>query len=201
MPDILPADHTEPGLYLGPFTFNAAEKVLWRMRDSDRREVEAIASAEPAVLAVQFWQAIQSGTMLVHYIGRDMPLRDPIVLFGIRQTGFATAEAILLATDTFPAIAHPFARFVRRRIIPTLLALGMPRRVEARCADAPDTIRFLKLMGARVECRCPDMGRDGETYVQVAWTRTDLLAKEKGHVPWRGIAEAAGGSADSSPAH
>lgn len=84
-------------------------------------------------------------------------------------------DASLFATDDFPRLAPQLIRFVRKVMIPTLLARGL-RRVECRAlASYAVTRRFLKACGAKEEAVMPDHGPDSQDYVLCAWRRRDFV--------------------------
>lgn len=79
-------------------------------------------------------------------------------------------EAALLATDRWREIVKPFSRHCVRTIQPEIIRAGVAR-VEARTWDQHvDSIRFLDFFGAAAECVIPGWGRQGETFIQYAWT-------------------------------
>lgn len=83
------------------------------------------------------------------------------------------AQAALFATDEFPRIAAPLIRFIRRTVIPALLASGV-HRVECRALEAhAQARRFLRACRAVEEIVLPDYGRNRESYVLCAWRRSD----------------------------
>lgn len=91
------------------------------------------------------------------------------------------ANVSMFATDDFPLLAPWLLRFIRKVMVPGLLADGV-RRVECRAlASYAVTRRFLKAAGATEEALLPDQGPNGEPYVLCAWRRCDFV-KGANHV-------------------
>ena len=82
-------------------------------------------------------------------------------------------SAALFGTDDFPSVGGRVARWVRRTLIPEMLALGV-RRVECRALEQHAKARtFIRACGAIEEAVMPDYGNNGEPYVLCAWRRSD----------------------------
>lgn len=96
---------------------------------------------------------------------------EPIALVSVLPSWPGLGAAQMVATDRFDEIVMDLTRYIRRELIPRLLAGGM-RRVEARAMQKAElNCRWLKALGASVEGECPMFGKDGQTYVQFAWTK------------------------------
>lgn len=162
--------------------------VATHMRDQDAAEVFALRAAEDRVgLAYGLYGRLQTAQVAV-VAGVDTS-PDAIAFLGIwamEETG-GLACANLFATAGFPSIAGALVRHVRRSVIPTLLRRGC-RRVECRAlATYRTTRRFIRACGAVEECELPDYGKNRETFVLCAWTRTEM--ERRTHVPRHALAQ------------
>jgi hypothetical protein len=76
----------------------------------------------------------------------------------------------VFGTDAFPSVGLGLTQFIRRRMIPSLLELGM-RRAEAKSIDGHDDAhRWMEVLGARRE-GVPHLnyGKGGETFHTFVW--------------------------------
>jgi hypothetical protein len=79
------------------------------------------------------------------------------------------ATLLFFATPSFPSIALPLTRFIRRRLFPALRASGV-HRIE--CVSIEGHVaahRWIEILGLSHEADLPRYGRDGETFKQFAW--------------------------------
>jgi len=72
-------------------------------------------------------------------------------------------------------------RWGLRRAKPYLIACGY-RRAECRAIDGhKDAIDFLRFLGFEIEARVPEFGRNGETFIQLAWRLADHTPSRAAH--------------------
>lgn len=156
--------------------------VTTNMRDRDAAEVFALRRSEDRLaLAYGLYSRLQFAQVALVAGVDSQP--DAIAFLGIwamEETG-GLACANLFATAGFPSIAGALVRHVRRSVIPTLLRRGC-RRVECRASATYRTSRrFIRACGAVEECELPDYGKNRETFVLCAWTRSNM--ERRGYVP------------------
>lgn len=119
---------------------------------------------------------------LVNLVADSIPLSyvalddgQPVFVYGVLvrplqpHYGVAWGFGTDRARRAIPAVG----RHIQTGLIPTLLAAGLTR-VEVRVVqDAKSSARWLtKYMGAQFEANLADLGTNGETFMQYAWTRT-----------------------------
>ena len=81
---------------------------------------------------------------------------------GVVSAGF-------FATEDFPHVALPVARFVRRRLFPTYREAGV-HRIECLIIDGYEqAMQFVRLLGLRLEHEIRGYGKRGETFYSFAW--------------------------------
>jgi len=145
------------------------------MRAMDRREILALHKNLDADLfaAVVSAQVPRARAALGFGLDGNPFCAVVLLICGSESTPWL-GEASLFATDAFPRLAGPLTRYVRRRLIPALLADGL-RRVECRAlASYAQTRRFLRACGAVEEAVLHDHGPDSPDYVLCAWRRRDF---------------------------
>lgn len=165
--------------------------VATNMRDQDAREVFALRLSEDRqALAYQLFSVLpRAHVAFVAGVDRNPDAMAFLGIWAMEETG-GLACANLFATAGFPLIAGALVRHVRRSVIPALLRRGC-RRVECRAlATYRTTRRFIRACGAREECELLDYGKNRETFVLCAWTRSDM---ERRYVLSPRSAEAADG--------
>lgn len=95
----------------------------------------------------------------------------PIAVVAIWWRTPVAIEVNAFATDDFAKIVLPLTRWIKRVVVPHFMASGVTRAECRALADHTEAVRWLELLGARREIEIPDLGRDGETYVQMAWRK------------------------------
>jgi len=78
---------------------------------------------------------------------------------------------MFFATDRFPAIALPLARFCKRNLFPRYRAVGVHRIECIAIADQPKKRRWIELLGMQHEATFAGYGKNGEAFGQYAWVR------------------------------
>lgn len=164
-----------------PILIDDIRSIVGRLRARDRLELSeygidddaaAQAFAAPAALARLFFHGgLPTAIVTFH------PLTPRAVV------------ASMFATDDWPFVARAMVRWSVCAARPALLAQGFAR-AECRTMEghAP-AIRLLERLGFVCECRLPDFGAHGASFLQYAWRLND-------HVPFQ-ITE---GSAAATPA-
>jgi len=145
-----------------------ASFVLRHCRARDRAEIDAVVGYQNAL-----------GTFFEHWLDAAVlatVIRDqdtPAVLVAAHEVTARTVSLSLIATDRWRRAALAVAKWAKRECMPQLLAAGY-RRAECRAIDGHvDAQSFLEFLGFTLECRCPEFGRNGETFLQYAWRSKD----------------------------
>lgn len=155
----------------------AVLSVAQRMREWDKREIYgALWDETPDALAQMVMVSARAGPcMQVALIGAD-----PVCVFGAGWMSPAAVQVFAFGTDRFNEIALPLTRYLKRRLFPAMAEAGVTR-AECRTLEGhTEAYRWLTLLGAKEECRCPKLGKNGETYIQMAWSDDDVLGKTQG---------------------
>lgn len=159
------------------FRFPSAGDLLDLTRNlnaMDAREIFALRShSDPDRLAMEIY-AILHKAVRAYAIGLDKnPSAKAFLALWPMDESNGLLGAHLFGTSDFSAVAAPIARWVRRKLIPELLAAGV-RRVECRAlAEHSGARSLIRACGATEEAILPDLGLKGETYVLCAWRRSD----------------------------
>jgi len=78
---------------------------------------------------------------------------------------------MFFATDMFPAIAAPLAKFCKQRLFPRYRALGVHRIECIAIADQPKKRRWIELLDMKHEATFAGYGKNGEAFSQFAWVK------------------------------
>lgn len=145
------------------------------MREWDRREVFAVRrDDDPDALADDLEHACLNSRWWFIACVRDgltpFDFERPIALVGIWPNSPVSVLVNAIATDEFARIALPLTRHLKHTVIPWMRARGVTR-AECRCLKTHEqAVRWLTMLGARAECEVPGLGKNGETYLQMAWS-------------------------------
>lgn len=101
---------------------------------------------------------------------------EPVAFVALWWRTPAAVEVNAFATDAFDRVALSLTRWIKRRVIPHLIACGVTRAECRALADHTQSLRWLQILGAQKELEIPDLGRNGETYVQMAWRKAAPLS-------------------------
>ena len=146
----------------------AARHVLLYCRARDRAEIEAVVGYERA--AGEMLEPWLNGAVLAKLFEYQA---TPAVLVVAYEVTARTVSLSMIATCHWRHVALGVAKWAKRECMPELLARGY-RRAECRAIEGhADAQAFLKFLGFTLECRCPEYGRGGETFLQYAWRSKD----------------------------
>jgi hypothetical protein len=169
-----PLTTVPPALELG--ARDEARYVLAHCRARDRAEIEATANFDAAAAGVL--------DMLPLAVSANIFLSKgtPAALAMFHEMTPAALTVSMIATDDWPAVAMDAMRWGLRRAKPYLIGRGY-RRAECRAIDGhKDAIDFLRFLGFELEARIPDFGRNGETFIQLAWRLSDHSIGASPHI-------------------
>ena len=152
-----------------PLDFETVLAVAQDMRRADRQEIFATRwDDNPATLAQD---CVGAGCIGAVIAGRD---GAPICAIGATEMWPRVWSVWMFATDRWHEVALDATRFVKERLIPTLLDLGL-RRAECRSsAMHTQAHRWLEYLGARRETEHLDYGKNGESFIGFYWRAEDV---------------------------
>lgn len=154
-------------MYLSPPDLASLQHICRNLRERDRRELEA---TEPDFDPDRTAHRLLAAWRAVGVFGQIVSKDEPIAVLVLLSLTPRAVSAGLLATDRWPDVVKPYSRHCARTLKPWLNRQGI-RRVEARTWDQhKDARRWLSWLGAVEECRVPQWGANGETFIQYGWT-------------------------------
>lgn len=144
------------------------------MREMDAREILDMRPERDPDLFAAILAGRVSSALICAVAGLDnAPVAAAVVGIWASPEYPWQADALMFATDAFPALARGLIRHVRDVFAPAVLAGGI-HRIEARAlASHTASRRFMRAAGAVEEATLPDHGRLREPYVLCAWRRSD----------------------------
>jgi hypothetical protein len=154
---------------LRPAVWGAVEHICLNLREQDVREVWALRVDEPTREARSDLARHVNACALISPWAQTAWLDEPVAVFVAAPRSPTTVDAVFLATERWGEIARAFTRHARRVIRPALAATGV-KRIEARVWARHEACRWAELLGAELEARIARYGKNGETYLQYAWT-------------------------------
>ena len=103
-----------------------------------------------------------------------------VAIGDVVETRPNVVSLLFFATDRFPEVARPATRFIVRRLLPELRALGVHRIEAIAAADNKEAHRWIQTMGLSQEAVLRKFGRNGEDYINFAWVKPDVCAPSRG---------------------
>lgn len=137
---------------------------LMRQRDIDEFLAVGFAENHEALIPQLVERYGNGGDTYCAYLGDD-----PVAIgaMALHRPGVLTAG--LFATEDFPSVAPPFAKFIRSRLMPKYQAAGIHRIDAIASADNADGHRWMKALGMKEEAILRKFGRGGEDFVMYSW--------------------------------
>lgn len=169
MPGSPTSPSTSPRPTLVDATAERVEHVVRNLRAADARELSA-----------QRWD-MDTGRLVREVVEYYGPYKwvcefdgEPVAAVGAVEVHPGVWSAWMFATDKFQLVGFYLTRFVRQRMIPSLVRLGA-HRCDARSIDGHDHAhRWLRALGAVEEARLLRYGRNGEDFLVFRWDRSDV---------------------------
>ncbi len=135
---------------------DALEVYAGRFLDDPQALAEDLVAARPQFIAMKALCAAEF---------------DPIAIIGARLMWPGVASIIMVATDRWSEIAFAATRWVKRVAIPVYIARNCHRgQCEAWVGNLV-SCAWLENLGFVVEGRLRGYGKNGEDFIQYAWTR------------------------------
>lgn len=150
--------------------------VARRMRERDWREISAVLGefdrGDFGYAVYRSWQMRGRAGFVVSLDGEAVA-----VMTALSETP-TSVQVAMYGSDKFKHVALAATRHVRRVVAPALVADGV-LRAECRCWEEHHDARgWLRLCGAREEAVIAGYGKDGETFIQMAWRPQDVYRTE-----------------------
>lgn len=144
-----------------------ARYIVAHCRSRDRAEIDAVVGLEYALANLEAWL---SAALVVRVFWHQS---RPAAFVAVHYKTAKTVEMSMIATDAWHGVTLSVAKWAKRSCMPMLLEMGY-RRAEVRSIDGhEDAQAFLEWLGFTLECRCPEYGAGGETFLQYAWRSKD----------------------------
>lgn len=159
-------------------TRQSLRQVVLHMRAADWREIFCCRASDDAEAFVDE-MILHCASGFCAYVARAAGAAEPVAVIGVAALTPRVGSAFMFATDDFDVIAWSLTRRLKAEIVPGLQKAGLAR-VECRAwAGNGAALRWLRHLGARREAVLRGYGRDGETFIQMAWTPASLARGEK----------------------
>lgn len=155
-------------MIVSPVTFEAAYFVAANMRAADAREVFATRWTD---CRDTFAASVAARGPYAWCVGHD----EPVCCIGVINLWPGVWEAWMFATDRFPTVGFALTRWIRRTMMPVVMAAGA-HRVQAHSMEGHAVAhRWLEDLGAVHEHTVPALGKGGEAFRVYAWVGGDAL--------------------------
>ncbi len=159
-------------MILLPLTAEFVLPVARRMREADRREIFATRSPDDRdLLARQAAEFSRFGAVLATDAG------NPACALGAVEQWPGVWTVWMFATADWPKVALSATRYVRRVLIPALVAAGAHRAECKSLEDHREAHDWLRLLGAHAEAEHRDYGINRETFITFVWRLDDVLSQ------------------------
>lgn len=148
---------------LGPDHSDDVLAICQNLRTQDKREIFATRfDSEPEDL-LQSTMALKDTSWIVY------DDNEPIAVFGIMPIAPDVWTAYAFATDRFHKIAIGLTRFIKKGILPSLLATGAKQVQALVWTEYHQARKWLAGFGAREEAVIPNLGKGGEDFALTIW--------------------------------
>jgi hypothetical protein len=163
---------TEMGLYF----------IACNLRAMDREEIFATRwDNDPSALVDECLFVLKrpSSFAVMAAFGGKIPL--PIAVLGAVEQWPGVWDVWAFGTEDFFRVGFILTRYVRKTLIPTLLAKGARRAHCRSLASHKAAHQWLRALGATEDCerRLKSWGKNGEDFILFEWHRADMMALYK----------------------
>jgi len=139
--------------------------VCRNLRQADRDEIFATRWTDnPDELAAHAFQHWGEFSYIAH--GQD---GMPIASIGAVPAWEGVWSAWMMATDRFPEIGKQLTRWVKRSMIPAIVASGCHRAEARSCSDHTSAHRWMESLGAKPESVLRRYGREKQDFILFVW--------------------------------
>lgn len=139
------------------------------MRECDRREICGLAATEDPLKAIE-------ALAIMPYFGVTVWRETPVVAIGAMLLHPGVASIFMFATDGWSdrSVRAETARYVRRGLVPTLLAAGVHRMQAPASVEHVESHKWMERFGAKPESVMRGYGKNGENYVLFVMDRAAM---------------------------
>ena len=161
-----------------PLTAQRLTEVAAAMRPRDREEIFATRFEDgdrletAQALAEQLVAASRFGGIAVD----DRGISGAAV--GAAEMWPGVWSVWMFATDAWPRHAFRVSAFIRRQMMPALLAAGARRAECASLASYSSAHRWLAWLGAKPEAFIAGYGKNGEDFILFSWRKDDVRQQD-----------------------
>ena len=138
--------------------------VCQNLREQDKTEIFAVRfDSEPEDLAETTMNMIGSAWMVYD------DDRSPVAVMGIHPVSPGVWGAFAFANNQFHRVAIGLTRFIRKGILPSLLATGAKQVQAMVWTEYHQARKWLAGFGAREVAVIPNFGKNGEDFALTVW--------------------------------
>lgn len=138
-------------------------KICQSLRREDKQEIFATRfDDKPEDLAESTMKTKGSSWIIYH---ND----DPVGVLGFIPVSPGIWTAFAFANDGFNKVAISLTRFIRKGILPSLLATGAKQIQAMVWMEYHQARKWLRGFGAREEAVIPNLGKNGEDFALTIW--------------------------------
>lgn len=152
-------------------TVNASDciYIAKHMRERDRREISAVTPHfEPSHFGMYVYRHFEAFGVAGLIASLE---KRPVAVVTLTADTPRSAQATMFATDEFDQIGKALTRHMLKTVLPFVTDKGLTR-VEARCWEGHEKARkWMERLGAKQEAVIRGYGANGETFIQMAWTK------------------------------
>lgn len=105
--------------------------------------------------------------------------KEPLAFIQVVERFQGDAVITFMGHKDWQCIAFYLTYWLKNHLPNTLVRRF--NRVEVRALDEPNQIRWLKFLGAQVDCILPGLGPDGEDFLQLSWRKEDVRRRRNSH--------------------
>ena len=162
------------GMIIAEPTYSRVLHVISNMRTTDVDEFLAVSFAGDrralSASLLEKWGHDETAIVAMDDEGAE-PIAVGAIVVGTPNVG----TLMFFATPRFDEIALPLTRFIRQRLLPKYQSAGIHRIQCVSIADYHASHRWIKALGLKQEAVIPKLGKDGQDFIQFAWTSDDVL--------------------------
>lgn len=133
------------------------------LRAQDRKEIFATRFDDKPEDLLETTMKVKGSAWIVF---KDL---EPVAVLGITPVVPGGWAGWAFATDSFPKVAISLTRFIKKGIIPSLLASGVKHVQAMVWTEYHQARKWLRGFGAREEAVIPNLGKGGEDFALTVW--------------------------------
>ena len=153
---------------IGPVELEPILYIARNMRERDRHEIMATTTDErPESLAIKVFSGRSTGLGFVGYTADGFPAGA----FGAYEMWDGVYSMWMFGTERWPEVRLSMTRFGIKHVIPALFRdYGMKVGQCLSLSNYPEIHKWLKMLGAREDCRLQRWAKNGEDFTRFIWS-------------------------------